>query len=193
VRRALQRLKGDDGKTTAQLVEPKTEQSHRLLSVPASAIALLRRHRLKQNEERLLAGSRWRKTGMVFTSTIGTALDERNVRCEFYAFLKTAKLPRIRVHDLRHSCATILLAAGEHPKVVQEILGHHSVQITLDLYSHLMPELGLKERAAARLDAVLASEENCGQNEEKVVSRVGIEPTTRRLRDAARDRNEADF
>ena len=69
------------------------------------------------------------------------------------------------------------------------MLGHQSVQITIDLYSHLMPELGLKERAAARLDAVLApveKDENCGQNsgqdEEKVVSRLGIEPRTRRLR-----------
>ncbi len=92
------------------------------------------------------------------------------------------------MHDLRHSCATILLAAGEHPKVVQEMLGHHSVQVTVDFYSHLMPELGLKERAAARLDALLAPEkeknsgQNSGQTSEEVVSRLGIEPRTRRLR-----------
>ena len=87
---------------------------------------------------------------------------------------------------VRKMRATILLAVGEHPKVVQEMLGHHSIQITLDLYSHLMPELGLRERAASRLDAVLTSEENCGQNcgqnEENLVSRLGIEPRTRRLR-----------
>jgi integrase len=195
VQRALQRVKGEDGKTIAQLVEPKTEQGYRLLSIPATAIALLRQHRLHQNEERSLAGSRWLKTGMVFTSSIGTPLDERNVRREFYAFLKAANLPRIRVHDLRHSCATMLLAAGEHPKVVQETLGHQSVQVTLDLYSHLMPELGLKERAAARLDAILAPAENCGQNcgqsDEKVVSRLGIEPRTRRLRDGPGERNSS--
>ena len=86
----------------------------------------------------------------------------RNVRREFYVLLKAAELPRIRVHDLRHSCATIPLATGEHPKVVQEMLDHQSVQVTLDLYSHLMSELGLKERA--RLNAVLATPENCGQN-----------------------------
>jgi hypothetical protein len=97
------------------------------------------------------------------------------------------------VGDLRHSYATILLAAGEHPKVVQETLGHSSVQLTLDTYSHLLPDMGLKERAAARLDALLtatekveaehtAEGENSGQNEEKVVSRLGIEPRTRRLR-----------
>jgi hypothetical protein len=84
---------------------------------------------------------------------------------------------------LRHSFATILLAAGEHPKVVQELLGHSSVQLTLDTYGHLLPDMGLKERAAARLDHILnpkpkeneTSEncgQNCGQNEEKVVSRI---------------------
>jgi len=122
------------------------------------------------------------------------------VRREFYALLKANKLPRLRPHDLRHSYATILLA-GEHPKVVQEILGHSSVQLTLDTYSHLLPDLMLKERAAARLDAMLGGgKDNPGQNpgqhdsqrivdQEKssnsfgdLVSRVGIEPTTRRLR-----------
>ena len=107
----------------------------------------------------------------------------------------------MRPHDLRHSYATILLATGEHPKVVQEILGHYSVQLTLDTYSHLLPDLMLKERAAARLDAILSGgNDNPGQNPgqtdparvvdqekssnsfEDVVSRVGIEPTTRRLR-----------
>jgi Phage integrase family len=99
----------------------------------------------------------------------------------------------MRLHDLRHSYATILLAAGEHPKVVQETLGHSSVQLTLDTYSHLLPDMGLKERAAARLDALLTGPEkkpddensgqNPGQNAEEVVSRLGIEPRTRRLRD----------
>jgi len=107
----------------------------------------------------------------------------------------------MRPHDLRHSYATILLATGEHPEVVQEILGHSSVQLTLDTYSHLLPDLMLKERAAAKLDAILGGgNDNPGQNPgqsdparvvdqekssnsfENVVSRVGIEPTTRRLR-----------
>ena len=139
-----------------------------------------------------MAGSRWRSEGLVFASTIGTPLDERNVRREFVDLLKTAKLPVMRIHDLRHSYATILLAAGEHPKVVQETLGHSSVQLTLDTYSHLLPDMGLKERAAARLDALLTEPsqpsveenpgQNPGQNGQGVVSRLGIEPRTRRLR-----------
>ena len=160
--------------------------------IPASIVPLLVRYRAEQNRERLVAGSRWVMTGAVFTSTIGTMLDERHVRREFYGLLKGQNLPRIRSHDLRHSFATILLAAGEHPKVVQEMLGHSSVQLTLDTYSHLLPDLQLKERAAARLDALLRDDaDNCGQNYgqdgEKVVSRLGIEPRTRRLRVASRE------
>ncbi len=155
IRRSLQRVVTPEGSTELKLVEPKSETSYRLVSIPASVVAILVKHRATQNRERLLAGERWRSTGLVFTSTIGSPLDERNVRREFYALLKSGELPRIRLHDLRHSCATILLAAGEHPKVVQELLGHSSVQLTLDTYSHLVPDFRLKERAAARLDEVL--------------------------------------
>ena len=133
-------------------------------------LAILVKHRATQNRERLLAGERWRSTGLVFTSTIGSPLDERNVRREFYALLKSGELPRIRLHDLRHSCATILLAAGEHPKVVQELLGHSSVQLTLDAYSHLVPDLRLKERAAARLDEVLRQ---AGKTEARTEAKSG--------------------
>jgi integrase len=188
VRQALQRVELSEGGSELQLVEPKSDTSYRVVTIPASVLPILGRHRANQNRERLVAGSRWQQKGFAFTSTIGTPLDERNVRREFYALLKAAKLPRIRIHDLRHSYATILLAAGEHPKVVQELLGHSSVQLTLDTYSHLLPDMQLKERAAARLDAVLGREpeensgQNSGQNPEKMVSQEGIEPSTRRLR-----------
>ena len=75
------------------------------------------------------------------------------MRREFVDLLKTAKLSVMRIHDLRHSYATILLAAGEHPKVVQETLGHSSVQLTLDTYSHLTQPL--HEQAAQTMDALL--------------------------------------
>ena len=192
VTRALQRIELPDGKSELQFVEPKSDRSYRVLAIPKSVVAMLGKHRAAQNRERLVAGSRWQSEGLVFASTIGTPLDERNVRREFFALLKAAKLPRMRIHDLRHSYATILLAAGEHPKVVQETLGHSSVQLTLDTYSHLLPDMGLKERAAARLDALLTGPnqqfveenpgQNPGQNDEEVVSRLGIEPRTRRLR-----------
>ena len=200
VRESLQRVVRADKTSELRLAEPKSDRSYRLVSVPRSIVAILVKQRARQNRERLVAGRDWVHSGAVFTSTIGTFLDERNVRAEFYALLKSANLPRIRLHDLRHSCATILLAAGEHPKVVQELLGHSSVQLTLDTYSHLLPDMKLKERAAARLEAILGSDENCGPNcgpteanipavskntqnhSGNVVSREGIEPSTRRLR-----------
>ena len=89
----------------------------------------------------------------MFTSTIGSALDERNVRRAFKDLLTAAKLPKIRIHDLRHTCATLLLAQGVHPKVVQETLGHSQISLTMDTYSHVLPHVS--EEAAAQMDAVL--------------------------------------
>jgi len=107
VRQALQRVDLSDGTVELQIVEPKSETSYRVVSIPASVLPTLVKHRAAQNRERLVAGSRWHQKGFAFTSTIGTPLDERNVRREFYALLRAAKLPQIRLHDLRHSYATI--------------------------------------------------------------------------------------
>ena len=119
VRRALQRF---DGKL--RFVEPKSESSNRRVALPESAVDVLRRHRVRQKTERLLAGERWRETGLVFTTTIGTPLDGRNVRKAFRELLDAAELPPMRIHDLRHTCASLLLAQGVHPRVVMETLGH---------------------------------------------------------------------
>ena len=131
----------------------------------------------------------------MFTSTIGTPLDERNVRRGFKALLKAAELPEMRIHDLRHTTATLLLAQGVHPRVVMELLGHSQVSLTLDTYSHVLP--GLQAEAAKRMDEALDFGRQTGrqtENEsldehqkspnsgERVVSRGGIEPPTRRLR-----------
>ena len=90
----------------------------------------------------------------MFTSTVGTPLDERNVRREFQALLERAELPPMRIHDLRHTTATLLLAQGVHPRIVMDTLGHSQVSLTLDTYSHVLP--GLQAEAAARLDDALA-------------------------------------
>jgi integrase len=89
----------------------------------------------------------------VFTSSIGTGLDERNVRREFEDILKAAHLQPMRIHDLRHTCASLLLAQGVHPRVVMETLGHSQISITMDTYSHVMPVLG--EEAAQKMNAVV--------------------------------------
>ena len=149
VRQALQRQKGR-GLT---FVEPKSRRSRRTLALPAVVVMALKAHRVRQQEERLLAGSRWKNSGLVFTTTIGTPLDDRNVRKEFIALLTKTGLPRVRLHDLRHTCASLLLAQGVHPRVVMEILGHSQISLTLDTYSHVLPVL--EREAADKMDAAL--------------------------------------
>jgi integrase len=149
VRFQLQRIGG-----TLQLVEPKTERSRRTLVLPDIAVTALRSHRARQLEERLLAGSRWREDGFVFTSTIGTPLDGPNVTKALQRLLIRAGLPRQRFHDLRHCCATLLLAQGVPARVVMEILGHSQISLTMNTYSHVIPELN--REAAHRIDAVFA-------------------------------------
>ena len=128
---------------SSRLCEPKSERSLRTVALPEVAVKGLKRHRNRQRKERLKAGSWWNPSNLVFTSTIGTPLDERNVRKAFRAILHNAKLPKIRIHDLRHTCASLLLAQGVNPRVVMETLGHSQISLTLDTYSHV-------SRASAR-------------------------------------------
>jgi integrase len=90
---------------------------------------------------------------LVFTSSLGTPLYERNVRREFETILMAAGLPSMRIHDLRHTCASLFLAQGVHPRVVMETLGHSQISLTLDTYSHVMPALGVE--AAAKMDLLV--------------------------------------
>ena len=99
----------------------------------------LRSHHARQGEERLRVGSLWQDNDLVFPTTTGTTKSGTNLTGRhFKPLLKRAELPAIRLHDLRHTCATILLMAGKHPKFVQELLGHASISITLDTYSHVI-------------------------------------------------------
>jgi integrase len=128
--------------------------SRRTISLPDEAIAALRAHRARQNEERLAAGQNWIDYGLVFTTHIGTPLLQRNVIRDFKAALARAGLPRtIRFHDLRHAHATLLLRAGVPLKVASGRLGHGSIGITADLYQHLAQDLDAD--AAARAQRVL--------------------------------------
>jgi integrase len=149
VANALQRV---DGKLA--LVPPKTRRSRRTIELPDAAVTALRAHRARQLEERLLAGGRWHDSGHVFTSTIGTPLDGSSVTRAFQRLLAAAGLPRLRFHDLRHSCATLLLVQGVPARVVMEILGHSSIALTMNTYSHVIPSL--KREAADAMDRVFA-------------------------------------
>ena len=139
--------------TRLQLVELKTVQSVRTLPMPDSIAGILDSHKLAQADERELAGSRWNETGLVFTTSIGTGLEGPAVTKAFQRLLQDAGLQRRRFHDLRHSCATLLLVQNVPPRVVMEILGHSQISMTMNTYSHVLPSL--KRDAAAGMDALL--------------------------------------
>jgi integrase len=123
--------------------EPKNA-SRRTVDLLQRAAEALRSHRKRQMEEQPTVGAQWTDNGLVFTTTtIGTPLDaQKRVNRHFKPLLKRAGLPDIRWHDLRHTYATLLLSRGTHPTYVQKSLGHASVQLTLDRYSHWMPSMG---------------------------------------------------
>jgi len=136
-----------------QFVEPKTSRSRRTLALPSIASAALRAHRTKQLQERLAAGPMWEEHGLVFARANGKPLHGSNVTREFQRMLERAGLRRLRFHDMRHACASLLIAQGVHPRVVMEVLGHSQIGITMNLYSHVLPEA--QRQAAAQMDAVL--------------------------------------
>jgi integrase len=150
VRHSLLRIGG-----RRELAEPKTALSRRTIPLPGRAVSQLRAHRTRQLEERLLAGSRWQDTGFVFATTIGTPLDGPTVTKRFQAALASAGLPRQRFHDLRHGCASLLLAQGVAPRVVMELLGHSDIRLTMNTYTHVGSDI--QRVAVDRLDALLAT------------------------------------
>ena len=121
--------------------EPKTSAGRRTVSLHPAVVAGLRRQQRRQKEERLLAGPAWRDTGLVFTTALGTVIHPRNIARDFQAAVRRAGVKAIRLHDLRHTAATLALTAGAHPKQVQEMLGHARVAITLDVYSHVSEDM----------------------------------------------------
>jgi integrase len=133
--------------------EPKTAKGRRTVTLPHIAVDALRQHRAKQAEARLLAGSEWTDIDLVFANQHGRPMERQNVvKRSFQPLLAAAGLPRVRFHDLRHSAATLLLSQDVHPKVVQERLGHSTISVTMDIYSHVMPSM--QRDAADKLDAM---------------------------------------
>ena len=141
------------GKTYV-LGEPKTKKSRRTIRLTAGAIEVLRAHLSRQLKEMERVGSLYQPGGLVFATTMGTLINPSNLRNRsFKPLLKRTGLRPIRFHDLRHTCATLLLLKDVNPKVVSEMLGHASVSITLDIYSHLLPDM--QEKAAKALEEAL--------------------------------------
>lgn len=149
VRRSLARI--NDG---WRFDEPKTPKSRRTMPLPAATTRSLAAHKAHQDAVRSRAGRAWRDLDLVFASDGGQPLDLRNlVQRHFKPLLKAADLADLRLYDLRHTCATLLLAAGINPKVVAERLGHSSVMLTMDVYSHVLPTM--QAEATGRLEALL--------------------------------------
>ena len=156
IKQSLQRIGGRRfGSASAlQLVEPKTERSRRTLRLPEAVVRALRTHRVRQLEERLAAGPRWNESGLVFSTAIGTPLDPQSAVSQFKAVLSKAGLSSAtRFHDLRHSAASLLLAQGVPMRAVMELLGHSSIGLTANTYSHVMP--AMMRDMADKMDAIL--------------------------------------
>lgn len=150
--RVVTQLQRIDGKLT--LVEPKTRESRRTVSLPAVAVRSLHEHRVRQLEERLSAGERWQDHGLVFCTSRGTPICAVNLSREYHRLLARHEIRRIRFHDLRHTCATLLLVQGVDPRVIMDLLGHSQISTTMDIYAHVMPDL--RKEAANKMDEVLA-------------------------------------
>jgi len=158
VTHALQRVMGE-----LVRVEVKSEKGRRTITLPLTCIASLRRHCERQQTERAFAGDSWIETGYVFTTTIGTPIDDRNALRAFDALLTAAKLPKIRIHDLRHTCVSLLAAQGIPLKTISEIIGHSDIRLTQNVYEHVFAE--------ARQDAADAMERSLNPVATKVATK----------------------
>ena len=150
VRRGLHRVAGKG----LVYEEPKAERSRRTLALPTPLVQALRRHRTVQLEEREAAGSLWEEEhDAVFAQANGRPIDKHSDWQAWKALLRRAGVREVRLHDGRHTAATLLLSEGVHPRVVMELLGHAQMRTTTDTYSHVMPALA--KEAAERMGAAL--------------------------------------
>jgi integrase len=141
--------------------EPKTAKGKRSLALDPTTAAALREHRARQAEERLIVGPGWQDSGLVFTWGDGRPLHPERFSRWFERLAREAGMPKIRLHDVRHSYATAALAAGVPAKVVSERLGHANIAITMDTYSHVLP--GMDESAASVVARLILDDEPPGE------------------------------
>jgi integrase len=131
----------------------KTKKSKRTVAIPASLVETLSAHKRTQAEQILAAGESYERSGYIFANRVGRPLDVNNVRDLFHAMCVQAKVRKVRLYDLRHTHATLLLSAGVHLKIVSERLGHSSIMLTGDTYSHVLPEV--EHETALTVEAML--------------------------------------
>ncbi|MGA5375811.1 site-specific integrase [Streptomyces griseoincarnatus] len=132
VRQALQRVGGE-----LLIVAPKTQRSARRVALPSECVTALRAQRAQQIADRKAAGANWKGTGdgLVFTTKNGTPIEPRNLNRSFEALCVRAGVRRVRFHDLRHTCASLLHEQGADARMIMEVLGHSSIRVTMDIYT----------------------------------------------------------
>lgn len=150
VRRALIARKGGG----YYFEDTKTKQSRRSINLSANLVSELRRHRRTQLEQKMKIGADYESLDLVFATNTGSPLDHSNLAERIFKGLRDeAGLRKIRLYDLRHTTATLMLSAGENPKIVSERLGHASIVLTLDTYSHVLPTM--QKDATDRLEKLM--------------------------------------
>jgi integrase len=149
--RTLQRIKGQG------LVEglPKTQRSRRTIELSRGATELLNRVRVAQMERKLAYGEAWRGQGHVFNGVDGAPISGERPSRDFAAIVRSASLPHLTLHGLRHTAAALLIAGGVHARAIADILGHSSIATTMDVYGHLMK--GVQGEAVSIIDDSLAA------------------------------------
>lgn len=149
IRRQVQRQKGK-GLLECEL---KTKSSRRLVVLGESTIEKLKSHFNEQQTQRQLIGDRWTEKGLIFPNTLGKPMEHNRLLKEFKEILSIAGLPIIRFHDLRHTAATLMFQMGINPKVVQEMLGHSDVNLTLNTYTHSLQSMQME--ASNKMDLLV--------------------------------------
>ncbi len=145
------------------ILPPKTRGSRRTVPLPPMVVAALTAHQARQVEERQAARREWPDNGFVFTTPRGTPIEPRNFTRMFKEVCEAAGVRSVRLHDLRHTCVSLLLALGIHPRVVMEIVGHNTLEMTMNVYGHV--SLGTQRQALGELDALLSGRDGTCQPE----------------------------
>ncbi|MDD4780334.1 MAG: site-specific integrase [Tissierellia bacterium] len=165
IRRSLGRTKDKDDltKSTLTLDSPKTKKSNRLVPIPEPLFVKLQEYKNTQDKTKKIAGKLWKENGLIFCTDLGKPLEPRNFNRRFDSLTEKAKIVDVSPHCMRHTYATRLLESNVHIKVVQELLGHSSITMTLDLYSHVIDNV--KQEAIAQLNQFLIIKEKSPSQE----------------------------